>query len=41
VLTALNRRIERRPEISCLALEDPATIQAALAATTRKSQEQS
>jgi [acyl-carrier-protein] S-malonyltransferase len=41
VLTALNRRIERRPEISCLALEDPATIQAALAATSRKSQEQS
>ena len=41
VLTALNRRIERRPEISCLALEDPATIQAALAATTSESQEQS
>ena len=33
VLTALNRRIERRPEIHCLALEDPAAIQAALAAT--------
>ncbi len=37
VLTALNRRIERRPEISCLALADPATMQAALAATASKS----
>jgi [acyl-carrier-protein] S-malonyltransferase len=41
VLTALNRRIERRPEISCLALEDPAAIHAALAATSGNSQEQS
>ncbi|MGB8692917.1 MAG: ACP S-malonyltransferase [Steroidobacteraceae bacterium] len=41
VLTALNRRIERRPEISCLALEDPAAIRAALAATSGNSQEQS
>jgi len=32
VLTALNRRIERRPEINCLALEDSASLQAALAA---------
>lgn len=30
VLTALNRRIERRPEISCCALEDSASLQAAL-----------
>jgi [acyl-carrier-protein] S-malonyltransferase len=33
VLTALNRRIERRPEIKCVALEDPAALDAALAAT--------
>jgi [acyl-carrier-protein] S-malonyltransferase len=33
VLTALNRRIERRPEISCLALEDVASLQTALAGT--------
>ena len=33
VLTALNRRIERRPEISCLAIEDQASLLAALAAT--------
>lgn len=33
VLTALNRRIERRPEISCLAIEDQASLEAALAAT--------
>jgi [acyl-carrier-protein] S-malonyltransferase len=32
VLTALNRRIERRPEIHCCAVEDGATLQAALAA---------
>ncbi|MGB8326041.1 MAG: ACP S-malonyltransferase, partial [Steroidobacteraceae bacterium] len=32
VLTGLNRRIERRPEIQCLALEDGASIEAALAA---------
>ena len=33
VLTALNRRIERRPGLEHLALEDPASIDAALAAT--------
>lgn len=33
VLTGLNRRIERRDTLSCLALEDPASIDAALAAT--------
>ena len=33
VLTSLNRRIERRPEISCLAIEDQASLLAALAAT--------
>ena len=33
VLTSLNKRIDRRPGISCVALEDPATIDAALAAT--------
>jgi len=32
VLTALNRRIERRPELRLLALEDPASVAAALAA---------
>ncbi len=32
VLTSLNRRIERRPELKMLALEDPASIDAALAA---------
>jgi [acyl-carrier-protein] S-malonyltransferase len=32
VLTALNRRIERRPEISCCAVEDGASLQAALSA---------
>jgi [acyl-carrier-protein] S-malonyltransferase len=32
VLTALNRRIERRPEVSCLAIEDAASLQAALSA---------
>jgi [acyl-carrier-protein] S-malonyltransferase len=32
VLTALNRRIERRPELSYIALEDPASIDAALKA---------
>ena len=32
VLTALNRRIERRPEVSCLAVEDAASLQAALSA---------
>jgi [acyl-carrier-protein] S-malonyltransferase len=33
VLTALNRRIERRDGLSFLALEDPASLQAALTAT--------
>jgi [acyl-carrier-protein] S-malonyltransferase len=33
VLTALNRRIERRPDLSFLALEDPASIDTALIAT--------
>ncbi len=32
VLTALNRRIERRPEITCLAIEDQASLLTALAA---------
>jgi [acyl-carrier-protein] S-malonyltransferase len=31
VLTGLNRRIEKRPEIRCLALQDSASLQAALA----------
>ncbi len=30
VLTALNRRIERRPDLACLALEDDASLEAAL-----------
>jgi len=33
VLTALNRRIEKRPGLEFLALEDPASVDAALAAT--------
>ncbi|MDE2220970.1 MAG: ACP S-malonyltransferase [Gammaproteobacteria bacterium] len=33
VLTALNRRIERRAEICCLAIEDQASLRAALDAT--------
>jgi [acyl-carrier-protein] S-malonyltransferase len=32
VLTSLNRRIERKPELRMLALEDPASVTAALAA---------
>ena len=32
VLTGLNRRIEKRPDIQCLALQDPASVEAALAA---------
>ena len=36
VLTGLNRRIERRPGLEFLALEDPASIDAALAATTER-----
>ena len=31
VLTGLNRRIEKRPEVQCLALQDPASVDAALA----------
>jgi [acyl-carrier-protein] S-malonyltransferase len=34
VLTALNRRIEKRPGLEFMALEDPASVEAALAATT-------
>jgi len=33
VLTALNRRIEKRPGLEFMALEDPAALDAALAAT--------
>jgi [acyl-carrier-protein] S-malonyltransferase len=33
VLTTLNRRIERRPDLSFLALEDPESIDTALSAT--------
>jgi [acyl-carrier-protein] S-malonyltransferase len=33
VLTGLNRRIEKRADLSCLALEDPASLAAALTAT--------
>ncbi len=33
VLTGLNRRIEKRPDLACLALEDRASFEAALAAT--------
>jgi [acyl-carrier-protein] S-malonyltransferase len=33
VLTSLNRRIERRPEINCLAIEDQASLRSALEAT--------
>lgn len=35
VLTALNRRIERSAELACLALEDAASLEAALASTAR------
>jgi [acyl-carrier-protein] S-malonyltransferase len=35
ILTGLNRRIERRPGLEFMALEDPASIDAALAATTQ------
>jgi [acyl-carrier-protein] S-malonyltransferase len=34
VLTGLNRRIERRANLVCLALEDPAAVKAALTAST-------
>ena len=33
VLTGLNRRIERRPDLTFLAIEDPASVDAALSAT--------
>lgn len=33
VLTGLNRRIERRADLTCLAIDDPASIEAALEAT--------
>jgi [acyl-carrier-protein] S-malonyltransferase len=33
VLSAMNRRIEKRPDLACMALEDRATFTAALAAT--------
>jgi len=33
VLSGLNRRIERRPDLAFLSLEDPASIDAALGAT--------
>jgi len=33
VLTRLNRRIERRAELSFAALDDPAALEAALTAT--------
>jgi [acyl-carrier-protein] S-malonyltransferase len=33
VLSGLNRRIEKRPDLACLALEDRATLDAVLAAT--------
>jgi [acyl-carrier-protein] S-malonyltransferase len=33
VLTGLNRRIERRADLACVALEDPAAIEAALSAS--------
>lgn len=33
VLTGLNRRIDKRPELQCLALQDVASVQAALAPT--------
>ncbi len=33
VLSGMNRRIEKRPDLACMALEDRATVEAALAAT--------
>jgi [acyl-carrier-protein] S-malonyltransferase len=38
VLTALNRRIEKRPGLEFMALEDPGSVDAALAATQATSQ---
>jgi [acyl-carrier-protein] S-malonyltransferase len=37
VLTGLNRRIDKRPEVQCLAVEDPTTLAAALAASREPS----
>jgi [acyl-carrier-protein] S-malonyltransferase len=36
VLTALNRRIDRRPEVNCMAIEDAASLQAAMEAAGSK-----
>lgn len=36
VLTTLNRRVERRPDLTMLAVDDPATLDAALAACREK-----
>ena len=36
VLTALNRRIDRRPEVNCMAIEDGASLQAAMDAAGSK-----
>jgi [acyl-carrier-protein] S-malonyltransferase len=35
VLTGLNRRIDKRPEVQCLCIEDPTTLDAALAAVAQ------
>lgn len=35
VLTGLNRRIDKRPQVQCLAIEDVATLDAALAAVSQ------
>jgi [acyl-carrier-protein] S-malonyltransferase len=32
VLTAMNRRIERRPDLACLSVEDSTSLDAALSA---------
>ena len=36
VLTTLNRRVERRPDLTMLAVDDPATLDTALASCTEK-----
>jgi [acyl-carrier-protein] S-malonyltransferase len=36
VLTSLNKRIERRPDLALLAVDDPETLAAALAACREK-----
>ena len=36
VLTTLNRRVERRPDLTMLTVDDPATLEAALAACREK-----